>query len=241
MGRTSSFIYTLVFKNNSSTLGDVCLYQLPPEGVAGVLPLAWFAQAAHPTTRIKFTWTPAYSFIWSQSGTLIPGTVCFANQIWDADPVTGNQVTFTMDGGAFTFKNQTQGSSAGTYTIREDGTIPPRKASVGLGMEDSGIYVQQAAPNITLALKPVPNYWITFGSFVEGEALDTASLNNPAQIIYPTNIYSMTAILNEDNSWTISSTTEVNRMYATARNQYGRAEWGRRYIDTIHIPEQYHD
>ena len=219
--------YSLTFLNNSSNTWDACVYQNDPDlGNPNVQSLAWFSKTAAPTTKILFSWTVDYSFVWSETGQLIPGVLFSASQNWDADLSSTNQVTFTKSGGAFTFQNQTKGPQGGTLYIGEDGTIPKNTASVGIGMSGSGVYVVQAQPNITATFTPHPVYYITFGTYTQGEVLDIGQITNDAQIAFPPNVYAMTAILNADNTWTIQPTSEVNSLFVAARKSSAKALWG---------------
>lgn len=219
--------YSLYFVNNSTQTGDACIYQQDPDtNDPNVMSLAWFAKAAAPTTNVNFDWTIDYSFVWSETGTLVPGVMFTASQTWAADLSLTNEVQFTKNGGAYTFQNQTQGPQAGTLYVREDSTIPSNQASVGIGMSGSGTFAVQAQPNVTAMFTPHPEYWITFGSFVKGQVLDTTTITNAANIAFPANTYSMTAILNADNTWTVQSTSDVNAAFLEARKSDATARWG---------------
>lgn len=196
--------YSLTFINNSDQEGDACVYQQDPDlGVANVQSLAWFTKAANPTTTVEFDWSIDYSFVWSETGNLVPGVVFIASQAWAADLSTTNQVTFTNNG-AFTFENQTVGAGEGNLYITEDGTIPVDVASVGIGMSGFGTFAVDAEPNYNLVFTPHPEYWITFGTYTQGEVMNISESTNAAQISFPANVYAMTATLNADNTWTIA-------------------------------------
>lgn len=222
------FQYTVIFKNNSPTPGTASLYQQDPGFGNMAMPLVWMAKYAYPTTRVSFQWQIEYGFVWSQTGPLTPGTVVSASQYWNADLTTSNQVTLTYDAqhGAFTFKDLTQGQQPGSLTVVQDGTIPPNVASVGIGMAGSAIYLIQAMPNVQAVFTPHPEYWIAFGNYVEGEVIDVGSMTTPAQIQFPANVYSMTAILNPDLTWTIEQTQVLNQRYVAARAANQAVRWG---------------
>ncbi|MGK4002082.1 hypothetical protein WMF31_05625 [Sorangium sp. So ce1036] len=220
--------YSLLFKNNSVNTGSACVYQTDPDITdPNVMSLAWFAQGAAPTTEIVFTWTVDYSFTWAQTGVLKPGVRFTASQTWPADLSKTNQVTFTNQGGIYTFTNQTTGARAGSLYITEDGSIPINSASVGIGMSGKGTFAVQAQPNQNLIFTPHPKYWITFGSFQPGQVLDVTRISNPVEVDFPPNVYSMTAILNRDNSWTVDQTSRVNAAFLDAQEEHGElAAWG---------------
>lgn len=195
--------YTVIFKNNSVNFGSVCLYQSDPTLTTDVMSLAWLTKPAHPTTTVELTWNIDYSFVWSETGELIPGVVFKAYQTWAADLRDNNKVRFSYKNGAFTFEGLGRGNS-GELLIEGDYTLPLNQASVGIGMSGAGTFVSQAQPNINFFYQPHPKYWITFGTFEQGEVLDTTKITNKAEIIFPANIYTMVATLNQDNTWTIA-------------------------------------
>lgn len=203
--------YSLRVFNNSSNTGDTCVYQQDPDlGVANAMPLAWMAKRGHPQTTIVFRWCVLYDFVWSESGLLAPGAVVDASQTFEADLQNANQITLTFTDGAYTFINQMKGPQPGKLYVLQDQSIPLRQACVGIGMSGLGTFVVQAQPNIGLTFTPHPRYYLTFGEYQQGEVLEPSTINNPVEIQYPANIYSMTAILNPDNSWTVMTTTSAN-------------------------------
>jgi len=204
--------YSIVFQNNSSNFGNAAVYQTDANiGVPNVMSLAWFSQSAYPTTNIVFDWDVDYSFVWGETGVLIPGVTFSASQTWAADPVTANQIDLTFAGQptlvtppAFTFTNLTAAGTAGSLTIAQDGTIPMNLGSAGLAVSGSPAFVAPAQPNINLVFTPHPSYWITFGNYTPGQVLDVESITNSAQIPFPPNVYTMYATCNADNSWSIT-------------------------------------
>ncbi len=200
--------YTLIFKNESSNLGDVCVYQHDPDmAVQDVMSLAWFAKGAAPTTTVTFTWSIDYCFVWDETGVLKPGVVFEAAQVWDADLQNLNCVTLTVPkDGIYTFTDLKHCGNAGNLYIFGDRTVPVRQAAVGIGMAGKPTHVAPAQPNFEWVYTPKPLYWITFGDFEPGVILDVETISLKAAIHFPPNVYSMTAILNADNTWTIQPT-----------------------------------
>jgi rhizosphere induced protein len=231
----SGTTYTLRVVNKSNSQWDMCVYQVDPDiGLPNVMSLAWFSKSAHDGTSVTFRWTLDYSFIWAETGQLVPGVYFDATQIWPADPTivapataqkAGNQVGLTKSDGAFTFTSTpTPGASSGSLYIKQDGTIPSNRVSVGVGMSGSGTFAVQGKPNINLNFTPHPVYWLAAGSFAQGEVLDIGSINNPTDIRFPANVYSLTAVLDERNEWSVKSTEQVNardhkRIVGQHRNQ----------------------
>jgi hypothetical protein len=219
--------YSLTFVNNSSNTWDAAVYQKDPDlGVPNVQSLAWFAKTAAPTTKVVFTWTIDYSFVWSETGVLVPGVMFNATQDWPADLSTQNKVTFTKDP-AYTFTNQTQGPLPGILYISQDNNIPSKMASVGIGMSGAGVFAVQAQPNIQVSFTPHPQYWITFGQFTQGEVLDIGQVvGQAANVKFPFNVYAMTAILGPDNKWQVKPTSAVNAAFLEASKSNKEALWG---------------
>lgn len=198
--------YELYFVNNSSMNGSACVYQQDPNiGVPNVMSLAWFAKAANPNTNLMFKWDTTYNFVWSQTGVLTPGVIFFASEKVVADLSQNNQIGFSYQNDAFTFqKPPTQGSQPGTIYINQDSTIPAQTASVGVGMSGSGTFAVQAQPNVLATFTPHPEYWITFGTYQQGQVMDVGTITQTVKIDFPANIYKMTATLKPDNKWSVS-------------------------------------
>jgi len=215
--------YTLRVINKSSNLVDMCTYQKDPDiGVPNVMSLAWFAKPAHPTTTVVFRWTVDYSFVWSETGKLIPGVFFDASQIWPADPSVlgvssdtraGNQIGLSHASGAYNFTSTpTPGAQVGSLYVKEDASIPLKQASVGIGMSGSGTFVVQSQPNLNLSFTPHPVYYLAAGTYTQGEVLDIGSITNPTPIRFPAGIFSLTATLNEDNTWSVNPTSGLNAL-----------------------------
>lgn len=221
--------YTLVFDNKSSRYAELCVFQQDPAfDVAGIETLAWLVEPVAPTTRLTLTWTTELDFVWSATGSLAPGVVGTAVQVWPANLTTTNQVTFDVVQGAYTFRDQTQGPTSGSLTILESRNIPVNQAAVGLGMAGAATYYVQAQPNVTLTFQPgeTVQYWVSFASYTAGEVLDVPSIADKTQVVYPVNVYSMTATLSADNTWLIAPTSEVNAAYLAAHEEDPDARWG---------------
>ena len=176
-------------------------------GVEDVFSLAWFAKKANPSTSVTFKWSLDYSFVWDETGVLTPGVTFDASQVVSADPANTNQnaVTFDCPDGAYQFE-PAQGPAPGSLYINESGNIPANQASVGVGMAGYGIFADQAQPNLNLAFTPDPNYWIIAGTFVQGQVMAEETFTQAAPVVFPDNVYSMTATLQANNTWSVVPT-----------------------------------
>lgn len=196
--------YTLNVKNNSRNYGNICVYQTVPDiDDPTLMSLAWFSEAAHPTTLVQFSWTIDYSFIWDETGPLVPGVVFDASQTWAADLTSSNSITLSSLQNALTFNNQVKGGQGGTLYVHNDNTVPFDTASVGVAMSGAGTFVKPAQPNRTYNFTPHPEYWITFGDYQVGEVLDVGAITNAQKIVFSPNVYNVNATLNVDNTWTV--------------------------------------
>ncbi len=195
--------YKVNFVNNSFNTGSIMLFQKPQDlGGYKAVSLAWFAKKVRPTAFGYFDWTLDYSFVWAETGVLKPGVIFMPSQMAYADLITSNSIGLTYDH-TCNFVNQEQRTPSGSLYIRQEGNIPLRHASVGIGMSGSGVFAVQAQPNINLVFTPHPEYWIAFGNYFKGEALNIEEMTNCVRINFPPGVYTMNAVLNPDNSWTI--------------------------------------
>jgi hypothetical protein len=182
------------------------MYQTDPkfDQEDNVMSLAWFAKTAHPDTKVNFEWDVDYSFVWSETGELKPGVVFEASQVLSADLNNSNAAVFDYDSNAFLFEAPISNGKAGSLQISETGNIPFDTAAVGIGMSGAGTFVKPAQPNKKLKFTPHPVYWITSGTFEQGEVLDIEELTNSQKLVFAPNQYSITVILQEDNTWKIA-------------------------------------
>lgn len=212
--------YSIIFVNNTAYAADVCVYQTYPNfNVPGVVSLAWLAQNTGPNIKTIFSWTFGYNFFWSETSTLAPGAILIPSQVAEANLTDQNQITLTNAG----FQGPSQGRQPGSLYINVERTTP---ASAGIGMAGWGTIAMPTMPNITLAFTPPSQYWITFGTYTRGEVLDINQIANKAEIVFPVGIYSMTAILNKNNTWTVEPTSQVNAKFVETRRINVEAKWG---------------
>lgn len=197
--------YTLRFKNRSGSQHDFLCYQ---QGINVNTPyvytLAWFAKPVANGVDVDFMWTIDYSFVWSEQGTLKPGITFKAQQVIPADLTSANLVTFTDIEDAFQFGTPNASGAAGSLTIDCDSTIAKGAAMVGMGLSGQGTHVVPAEPNFAAVFSVHPEYWISFGSFVPGQVVDTQTMVNSEQVDFPVNVYGMTATLDSGNNWTLA-------------------------------------
>lgn len=219
--------YSVLFINNSLNSGDVVIYQTDPNiGVLNTLPLAWLTAPNYPNTRVSFQWTLQYQFCWSETGRLAPGVVFLPAEIRQTDLQAMNLIECGAVDGHFAFFNQSDGPSMGSLYFKQNATVPIGEYSVGIGMSGQATFAVQSQPNWIFALTPHPQYWIDFGEYTTGEALGPNKMLNSAQIEFPSGVYSMTVVLNPDNTWTIRPTRTVNEKLLLDLETNSTAKWG---------------
>ncbi len=197
--------YTLEVINNSLYSGSVFIFQDNADiNVANVMSLVWLSRFSGPNTETSFTWAENYSFSWSETSPLTVGIIFTSVQILEADLSSTNKVLFTNSNGVYHFTNQIAGPKEGSLYIDQDGTIPLNQVSVGFGMSGFPIFAVQAQPNMTYTFTPDRKYWIAFGDYETGEVIDPTSITNKAEIVFPSGCYSMEAVLDQSENWTIS-------------------------------------
>lgn len=200
--------YEVVFVNNSSNAGHACLYQTLPKqsSSSSIQSLAWLTEGAHSNTKVRFDWSVDYCFVWSETGTLKPGVIFDASQTIDVPSLqSSNSITLSRDQYGFFFQPPVKGV-AGQLTMAFDETVPSSLGAAGVGMSGAGTFIIPTQPNYEEIFTPHPEYWITFGNYTQGQVMNIEGITHTQQIDFPANVYSMTATLNADNSWTLSPT-----------------------------------
>jgi hypothetical protein len=71
-------------------------------------------------------------------------------------------------------------------------------------MSNAGTFAVQAQPNTNLVFTPHPDYWLTVGTFRQGQVLDVEQITNEAAVPFDAT-FSMQAVLDSQNNWTITS------------------------------------
>lgn len=212
--------YSIIFYNNSTNPWDFCCFQQDQDlKVNGVMSLAWFAKKCYPSTTCTFSWDINYSFVWGETGELKPGVTFDAAQVVNADLANSNIISLDYSD-AFYFTGKGSATPPGSIYIDQTANVPGSKASVGIGMSGTGTFVVQAEPNINLTFTPHPTYYVAFGEFITGQVLDIQEMTLGAEVLFPPAVYVMYAILNADNTWTISQNPpalKVNKLAGAQR------------------------
>ncbi|MFT4908283.1 MAG: hypothetical protein ACI978_002373 [Oleispira sp.] len=197
--------YSCTVKNDSTQSGDFCIFQeVPDVNIPNIVTLAWLAKAANPTTTLKFDWSLDYSFIWSNTTNLQPGTKVEASQSWPCDTTTRNRINLDKVNNAYTFDAPTQGDYHGNLYIDQGQSVESKQVSVGIGMSGKGTFLAPSQPNMQLCFTPKPSYWLVFGSFVEGEVVDIAQVTENAIKLDYKGVTDLSVTLGADNTFSLN-------------------------------------
>ena len=208
--------YTLNAFNESSQK-DFCVFQsLPDMGAQHPMGLAWLVKSLHRDTFSSFSWSINYSFVWAETGELKPGIQFDAGQVLPADPSDNgprygqNQAHFDKVNNAYLLTPAPVSEAReGSLYVQTKSNVTPGTVSVGIGMSDSGTCAIQAEQNMVLNFTPNPKYWIVAGTYTQGQVINVSAITGAAEVKFDSG-YSMTAILGQDNRWTIKPTSQVN-------------------------------
>jgi rhizosphere induced protein len=197
---------TIYFTNKTNSGGNICLFQRSNSPYMGqALPLAWAVQKCGAQSNCTFSWETKYCFAWGVTGPLMPGVVFTAAQILPADPGGNNSITLDKSNGFLQFTNPQRAGQPGFLQVLQTGTVPFNTASVGIGMNGLATVVIPANPNMTTVFDTRMDYYMAWGDYKTGQALDVESMSNVLNVPYPPNTTLLFVTLNADLTWTIST------------------------------------
>lgn len=186
--------------NNSFSMTSACLFQQSQQD--GLYPVVWFSRRMYPNTSVRFAWSNNdYSFVWSETGQLVPGVTFSPSQGITA--ATGNKVTLSVTDGAAQFDSPTPfPSQPNSLTINSAPNVNPGRYAVGVGLSGSSVYVAQAQPNMAALFSPPSNkVWLFAGDCETGDVLNEF-VPNTVEIVYAGQTQA-TAILQPDGTWMV--------------------------------------
>lgn len=214
--------YSLWFVNGSVRSGKVCVYHdnnNVSSSVSDLKVLAWMLTGANQSVTVQFTWTIDYNFVWFDYAPIR------SQQIKPANLSSTNSIGLSHNQYGFYFQQPPSSDIVNTLSITEDDSLPVRNnAVVGIGIHNAGTFAAAVTPNSKLTFTPASNlsdwsYWISFGqyTFEVNDPLTIPTLNNPEKISFPYGVYTMTATLNEGNTWTITVGQPSQEVLALAK------------------------
>lgn len=201
MNRNDPARRTLQVTNESASAGTVCIFQTLRKPLPDPLTFAWMTKAMAPASRALFDWEERFELHWREREPAITSWQSLA-----VDPDGANDVTLTYDArrGLYAFRDVVTGPKPGKLYLRQGADIPMRRAQVGLGMHGRPLQFVDAQPNLTLILRTPAMYWIAFGSFTEGEAMDFGAVYGTiAELPFSGGIRALEAVFRSDHHWQI--------------------------------------
>lgn len=204
--------YILEMRNESKISQRMCVFlTIENESEVFFTPI-WRSKLCHPGTKTRFEWRKEYCFTWAQTGKLDFEKKFISSQDLPCDSAKANATGFTFENGAYKFTEKGKKERpSGELAVYTDNTIPSDQTSVGIGMhaviEGKDQYrpfcACQATPNYAHVFKLSIQYWVTFGGYETGQVVKPSSVNQPKEIIFPPNVWTQSATLNENNEWMI--------------------------------------
>ena len=201
---TSETIYSLKVINQSSQSWIFYLYQTLPQQLHGVFSLVWFASPylIRVNTQITFHWMADYSFVWADTGVLVPSVIFDTNGVQPAEPEGANTTQFNLKDGPG-LSPPMPGVTSGSLAIENGTDVPPNQFAVGIGMSGMATFIWQALPGyITKIVPSPPNYWVAAGLNERvGQVLDTDTIAQAAPVQFPPNVFDLQA--NISRRWSV--------------------------------------
>ena len=168
------------------------------------LTLAWYVLGCNPGNYANFTWTVDYSLSWSQQGTLAPGVKFVTGGSSPVNTSTGDRIKFALSGPAYTFQGKAASAGAvGTCGVNSDNTVENGVCSVAISVAGKPVAAIPIQPNSAITFTPLPKYYLSFGSFVEGTVVDVATMVNSIELDYGgLGVFNLNYTLDARNNWT---------------------------------------
>jgi rhizosphere induced protein len=208
--------YSLTCINNSATNWYFYLYQrITKDASEAIYSLAWMTSPYKmgPGTFITFAWSIQYSFFWFDTGPLQAGTIPLLGGSNAASLPSNNSTTFTIEDDTPGFTPPVAGEEPGKFYIMGGSTIPNLVFSTGMGLSGNAVFIQQALANTPQVFNTGMDSGTTTVSYGVAatttkiqpmQVLVQGSIGNSTLFTFPVNTFTRTAVLAENNTWSIS-------------------------------------
>jgi hypothetical protein len=220
--------YSLTVINNSEQQKPTfaLFATLPVDSSNASLALAWITQQIDTHNHYTFTWNIEWGFAWAGQGT-DEGVQWSAGGSLPADPLSSNgcaaELAYDND---FSLTPSPHAATGDKLWITDAPTVPvPSKqaCSVGVSLNGSPACVIDAGPNLTQTFTLHPTYYIDAGEYATGQMVDGSSVTAFQKVAFANGVYALTATLNQDNTWSMKPTAEVNIAKLLKSAHRGRA------------------
>lgn len=200
-------LYALRLTNNSPLGGNMCLYQHHPdqEAASDLYSLAWQCQNCPPGATTTFSWALDFGFAWAAAGSLGPGAFFEPIQAIEADPgVSGKRsVLFHNSAHGYELGPGSPEPEAGYLNLQTDDSVPQNQMAVALTVSGRPAFARPAGPNLDLTFRPELRYWVAFGPFEAGQALDFDEIMLTTEVVFPAGKRSAQAAFQRDCTWAV--------------------------------------
>ena len=199
-----------VVNNSEIDLSFAMFATLPSESNYRTLSLAWLVQQIDNNgNEYTFTWTLDWAFTWSAMGAAAGYTWGAKGKPLAADPNSAESCAVGFDyNGDFRFTPAVGTPDGETLLITDSPKVPVpsvKPSSVGIALNGSPVCATQAGPNLQQAYTLHPTYYINAGQYTPGYMVDIADTTSFQKVEFQNGATTMTATLNQDNTWTVGS------------------------------------
>ena len=199
-----------VINNSEIDLTFAMFANLPSKSNYQTLSLAWLVQQIDNNgNEYTFTWTLDWAFTWSAAGAAAGYTWGAKGRPVPADPNAAESCAVGFDyDGDFKFTPTVGTPDGETLLITDSPKVPVpsvKPNSVGIALNGSPVCATQAGPNLQQAYTLHPTYYIDAGQYTPGYMVDVAETTQFQQIEFQNGATTMTATLNQDNTWSVGS------------------------------------
>ncbi len=200
-------LYTLRLVNESPLAGQMCLYQRHPaqESDGSLRSLAWLCQNCRPGGTLTFSWSLEYGLAWAKTGHLQSGLVFEPAQVLPMAPDTpGRQSAILRPAeSGYALEAAPEEAGAGSFSVRADAALPGGELAVALTIAGRPVFARPAGPGLTLGFQLQPQYWVAFGPFEAGQALDFDEIVFTSEVRFAPGKRSAQAAFQRDCSWSL--------------------------------------
>jgi len=218
--------YSLTVVNNSEL-------QMPTFAVFATLPnsssydtlaLAWLTQQINGGNQYVFNWDITWGFAWSAQGTASGYQWAGSGNI-PANPNSTSECAANFAyNGDFQLTPAVGTPDGSTLWITDSPTVPlpsVKASSLAVTLGGSSVCATDAGPNLGQTFTLHPTYYIDAGNYVKGQMVDGSSVSAYQTLAFADGNTALTAILEQDNTWTVQKTSEVSftKLFAARERQ----------------------
>ncbi|HKE73449.1 MAG TPA: hypothetical protein VKB57_07525 [Acidimicrobiales bacterium] len=206
--------YSLTVINDSEVDEVFAVFALLPESTDfNSLSLAWLTQQIDASNQYVFTWNISWGLAWASMG-VTPNYQWAGSGAIAANPTSDEACAFD-----FTYNNDfqivpAQGTANGyELWITDSPQIPlpsVKASSVACTLSGTSVCAIDAGPNLTQTFTLHPTYFIDAGNYVAGQMVDGSSVSQFQELQYLDGNTALTATLNQDNTWSVESSSAVD-------------------------------